>query len=502
MFSLNKTVVCLEFSKNSVFCALAQIAGRKVDIIAIDSIQIDSGILEEGIIYDTPHLQHVVKNLVTSVSKTHNEIDAAWVSIPDNKVLITKFEVEKDKKGIDEDEIHKAIEEKFNYSASKLYLINRPIHELNKKVFFLSNAVRIDNLEPFLQLFDPLNIPVEAVFPTFQCLFEETKDQFSVPTLVLYPNKKGFKFFVADTNGVYLESVWGHNVIEFNENFDKAIKEVIQYTKQSKEVALGIKKIAIIETTDFHHEVLQEYLQKIGIEWSWIASGGSSDDEFDPISIMVLKGLIKACMAKTFNKGFLEPQITHLENANNFAAPASKAPALITPLQTNTHEDLEAPAYTTTTSKNTVIRDSSDEVNRWSLKSIIATVLIGLTLLGLMFYIGAKLANTTSRQTNNTNNQQLVATPTPEIIATATSTPSPSPTPSVKPLTKQEVKVQVFNGNNVAGEAARVNGILNSKGFQTLTPANTTPVGSTTVVYKNAGAKDLAEEIVKLLEPS
>ena len=48
MFTLNKTVVCLEFSKTSVFCAVAQVAGRKVNIVSIDAIPLENGIIEEG----------------------------------------------------------------------------------------------------------------------------------------------------------------------------------------------------------------------------------------------------------------------------------------------------------------------------------------------------------------------------------------------------------------------------------------------------------------------
>ena len=250
MFSTTKTIACLEFSKTAVFCALAQITGRKVDILAIDEINVETGILEEGIVYDIPHLQKIVKNLITSVSRNQSKIDCAWIAIPDNKVKIVSFDVIKEKKGVSDYELHRIIEEKFNYTASKLYLINRPIHDINQHVFYLTNGIRVDHLDPFLSLLEPLQIPVEAVFPTFQCLFEDLKDQFTVPTLLLYPYGKGYKFFLADSNGVHLDSVWGHNVIEFNENLDKAIEEIKSFAKQSKDIAMGVKKVMAIESSN------------------------------------------------------------------------------------------------------------------------------------------------------------------------------------------------------------------------------------------------------------
>lgn len=512
MFSMNKTVVCVEFSKTSVFCALAQISGRKVDIIAIDHIQIDSGILEEGVIYDAPHLQQIVKNLITSVSKTHNKIDSAWIAIPDNKVLITKFEVEKDKKGVKEDDLHKAIEEKFNYSASKLHLINRPIHELNRKIFFLSNAIRIDNLDPYLDLFEPLNIPVDAVFPTFQCLFEDLKEHFSVPSLLLFPTTKGFKFFLADSDGVHLESVWGHNVIEFNENFDKAINEIIQYAKSSKEVALGVKNILVIESQLFDSEIVQKYLQRTGIPSKWIPSSSQEEGGFDPVSVIVLKGLIKACMNNEFNQGFLEPQLAHEYEYTAPIATVTKTSENTSPLSSNISYNS---GFSTPTTKNTVVKNSNELDSNWNPKVIAASVMLGLAIIGLLTYGGLKVSDRISKKTNSSTSDNTVQvtpttsnvtiTPTPtKPAATATTAPTPSVTPVLADFTKEEVSVQVYNGNNTPGQAGFISQILQNNDFKTLPPQNAAQTGipSTTVSYKDQRSKKLAEEIVSLIEPN
>ncbi|MFW5719546.1 MAG: LytR C-terminal domain-containing protein [Candidatus Dojkabacteria bacterium] len=508
MFSLNKTVVCLEFSKTGVFCALAQINGRKVDIIAIDHLKIQSGILEEGIIYDQHHLQEVVKNLITSVSKTHNRIDGAWIAVPDNKVLITKFEVEKNRKEIDERDLHKAIEEKFNFSASKLHLINRQIHEINRKAFFLSNAIRTDHLHPFLQIFNALNIPVDSVFPTFQCIYEELKPQFTGPTLLLSPFEKGFKFFLADSHGVHLESVWGHNVIEFNENFDKAIEEVVQYARQSKEVALGIKNILVIHNNLFDPDRIQSYLQRTGVPFNWVPVGSENESEFDPVAVIILKGLIKSAMSSVASKGFLEPQPIH--ELERRPLTETLKPNFPQPENTNQESSFAMPF-----TKNTVVKDASQTEKRWNVKVIAVTVILAVALVLLLSYTGLQV----SRRISQGNEEVAIGeetTPTPEETPTDTITPTPtqtpepttsptpSPSPTQTPFTKDEVEVLVLNGNNVTGAASRVNALLIREGFTTKTPGNNDVrnIQSTTVYYKDPRAQELAEEITTILEPT
>jgi hypothetical protein len=507
MFSFNKTVVCLEFSKTSVFCALAQISGRKVDIIAVDSIEIDSGILEQGVIYDSPHLEQIVKNLITSVSKTYSKIDAAWIAVPDNKVLITKFDVSKDKKGIREDDLHKAIEEKFNYSASKLLLINRQIHELNSKAFFLCDAIRLEHINPFIKLFDSLSIPVESVFPTFQCIYEDLKGQFTVPTLLLYPSEKGFKFFLADSDGVHLESVWGHNVIELNENFDKAVYEIVKYAQQSKEVALGVKNISVIESSKYDAELVQSYLQKTRINFNWIPATGYEESGFNPVNILILKGLLKAAMSSDLNKGFLEPQlINESSDFKSNTAPVSNIRSL--PFGSPSQQPTQSygNTYTTPLTKNTIIKNEEQMDSRWNFKVILATLLLGAAIIGLLVYGGFQI----SKRINKDGNEEVAVTtptPTPPVIITTTPTieitPSetPTPTPTLVALTKNDVQVQVSNGNNTAGEASTVSGILTSNGFKTKKANNYSrrDVPSTSVTYKDQRAKALAEEIAQLI---
>lgn len=508
MFTQNKTVICIEFTKSSVFCALANISGKKVDIISIDSIKIESGVLEEGIIYDVSHLQQVVKNLVTTVSKGQSKIDAAWVSIPDNKILITKYDVAKEGKDLDQGLLHKAIEEQFNYSASRLYLINRQIQELNNRVFFLSNAIRVDNLEPYLEVFDVLNIPVEGIFPTFQCIFEELKTKFSTPTLLLYPFERGFKFFLADSNGVHLESVWGHNVIEFNENFDKAIEEIVQYARQSKDVALNVKNIVVIESSTFNSEVIQEYLNKTGINYSWV-QGSEGDGDADSVAIIVLKGLIKSSMANSFAKGFLEPQPI-LEYDQN--SPAHEH--MVSKNIEMAHDNERGRGYITPFSDRTVVKDIDALEKRWNFKVIIATFLFCALIIGGFAWAGitlSKIINKDNGNTGETEGQNVankiptpISSPGPTMTPEASPTPTLTPTPDIIPVAKDQVQVLVLNGNDVAGEAGRISGILRNSGFITKTPGNnpTRGVETTTITYRDPGAKALAEEIKTLIEPS
>ena len=524
MFNQTKNIVCIEFSKNGVLCALAQISGRKVDILSVDQINIESGILEEGIVYDVPHLQQIVKNLITSVSRNQNRIDAAWIAVPDNKIKTIKFEVNKDKKGIDEYELHRIVEEKFNHAATKLHLINKPIHELNNKVFFLTNAIRTEHLLPFLEIFEPLSINVEAVFPTFSCIFEELKDLISVPTLVLYPQGKSYKFLIADNNGVHLESVYGHNVIENNEHLDKAVNEVIEFAKQSKEVAIGVKKVMAVESSDIDSESLQIHMRRAGLDFAWIPNTGGGNT--NPVSIIVLKGLIKSAMSGKMSHGFLEEQITHTEEVPTAAYFATaKAPGQggmrLSPesMGNNRNERYQPNAYVTTPSRNTIFKNSSNVLEeRWNIKVISVSVILAVALIGTIVYAGWMIAQ---RVTQNTSQAGKI-TPTPTSTAfvptststpepTATATPSATPTqeasatPTATPsVSKTDVFVLVLNGNNVSGQAKEMATKLKASGFKTREPGNNPQKGiaTTTVYYKNAGYKALADEAAKVLEPN
>jgi hypothetical protein len=312
---------------------------------------------------------------------------------------------------------------------------------------------------------------------------------------------------LADQNGVHLESVWGHNVIEFNENFDKAIDEIVQYAKQSKETAIGVKRIMVLESERFDADMLQAYLQRTGIDFSWIPNSGQDDDSFDPVSITILKGLIKAAMAPDFNRGFLEPQLTHLDDVK----PATNTfkPVTATEPQTNHFPSPYAP-YATPTTKNTVVKSSANMENNWNWKIIASSILLAVGLIGLLGYIGMRISDNVAQKANSTAQSPTVTvTPSP----TTTSAPSPTPTTETPAATtptpttlpdfkKNEVWVLVLNGNNVAGEAKTIAGILQGNGFTTRAPGNnpTRNIQTTTVSYKDPRSQKLAEEVVKLIE--
>ncbi|BDQ05100.1 MAG: hypothetical protein KatS3mg084_0618 [Candidatus Dojkabacteria bacterium] len=511
MFSTPRIIACLQFTRTRVFCALSKITGRRVDILAFDEISVESGILEEGIIYDIEHLQKIVKNLITSVSRNQSKIDAAWFAIPDNKIKITNFDIIKEKNHTNEYELQKIIEDKFNSPISKLYLINRPIHDLNQRVFYLANAIRTEHLDPFLKLLEPLEIPITAIFPTFQCIWEELRDQFVAPTLLLYPSGKSYKFFIADQNGVYLDSIWGHNLIEPDSNLDKAILEIVEFAKKSRDIALGVKKVLVLESPNHDSENLQMYLRRTGLDFAWIPSDAPVVPEHDYISLIVLKGLIKCSMRTDFNKGFLQTRIIEQQQS---------APGVLSQiknksqLENSMHSSTFANTLTTMSNRYTQYKNLSMMENRWNLKTTFISILLSIVLLGSIAYAGWRIAERVAQRSESNGNQlPIISSTTPttnvSITATQTNTPTPTPTQTVTPtatptpmFTKSDVKVLVLNGNNRPGEASLVTGILQSNGFITKAPDNAQErnVPTTTVSFKDQRSKNLAEEIVKLIE--
>lgn len=523
MFTASRNIICVQFSKTSVFCALAVITGKKVDIVSIDSIDFEDGILVEGIVYDKPHLEEITKNLVRSVLKNHSTVDAVWISVPDSKVLISKFDVSKTKRGIDDNSLNRAIEEKLNFSSSNFYLINKPIHELNQKVFFLSYAIRKDHMNPFLEIFDSIGLKIESAFPTFQCIYQNLGDYIKSPTLVLFPNEYGYKFFLADANGVHLESVWGHNIIELNENFDKAINEIIQYAKQTKEIALGVKRILIVESNHINDDTVQNYLTRLGVEYVWIPSGVDPGSEFQETAILTLKGLIQNSMSASLKGGFLD----------GFEHNTDQDPEQIEPSYSSKSQNLlknhssvteSTPSYITPVTKGTVEKDSKSLQNKWNVKVLVTTVFLILIVLGGLVYLGVRL---TSDNTSNEEPSQTATvtpspstSPTPTVEATpeptaeasptlteasttpTTTSPSVSPTPSSIP--KSEFTVKVFNANNRSGEAARITGILRNEEYTLDTPENfsTRDIPSTSIEYNDPKLIKHAQTIAEILTES
>lgn len=500
MFGNTKNVVCIEFSKNYIFCALAVVTGKKVDIVSIDEMPLESGIIEDGIVYDQPHLEQIVKNLLTSVSKNHKNIDSAWIAIPDNKVRIVKFDLPQAGKEVDEYELSRAIEEKLNYPAAKLHLINNKTHELNGRAFYLTYAIRLEHLQPFIDILSPLGIKVESIFPTFCAIYQEHKKKFDVPTLLLHPYGNGFKFFVADQYGVYLESVFGHNVIELNQNFDKAVEEIIRYSRQSKEVTLDVKKILAIEASNTDTEQLQILLRKTGVDFSWIPL--EADGEVDPVSLSILKGLIINAMSDN-SHGFLGPQVSAI---NSEAVEYSKTPFL----RESANETLPYSAYQT---RNTVYKNSESLEPRINVKTIIATIVLAIALIGTLVFAGSRVAE----RLNSDKQASSTPTPTPTIPQAPTSinTPTPTITPTDQPsgtpspttvpnLTKTDIRVRVLNANSVPNEARRISTVLKNNGFVTKDPGNNPVRGiaTTTITYKDQRAAKLAQEIVTLIEPN
>lgn len=546
MFGESKTVVCALFSKHKLVCALAVITGNKVDVIALDEIRLASDVIEEGIVYDLEYLSQVTKNLVASVSRSVKKIDAVWISIPDNKVKIANIQVPSIDGSPDQYELHKALEEKFQYTPSKLYLLSKPTHEINDYFFFLVYAIKPEHLTPYTRAFTSLNLKVESVFPTFENIYSELRNYFSMPTLLLYPYlKTGYKFLVADENGVYLDSIWGHNLIELNDNFDKAVEEIINFTLQNKEIALDVKKIFVIDSRKQDLEAIQIYLRRTRLDFAWIPSENYQHPGLDEVSLICLKGLLKNGAKARNPKGLLtENTVISEELDQNYlnkikGIAYSNTPSYsLTKNYNNTQSTYEASLR-----NNPSYRAYVPPKNN-TFKSTLISVILSIVLIILIGYTGWKITEKVIPMDENTQNENIISylirmyksqvegqkntvTPTPTITSNtndnATLTPTthlsispaytpapsptqqvanPSPTPTLVQLTKSEVKVQVLNGNNRTGEARLVTGILQSNGFITKAPDNAIEknIPTTSVKYKDKRAQQVSEEIVKLIE--
>lgn len=518
MFNETKFIVCIYFSKYKVFSSLAQITGNKVDISAFEEMKINNGIIEEGIVYDSEYLNQITKNLITSVSKTVKRIDAAWIAIPDNKIKIANIQVPQINNQIDDYEMEKLLEDKLQIPPSKLFLLNKPIHDINDNVFFLTYGIKPEHIIPYIETVKDIDIQVESVFPSFECIYTELKNYFTTATLFLYPYHTGYKFFIADENGVYMNSIWGHSIIELDNNFNKAIDEIISFASRSKDVALDIKKILIIENNTSNIELLQSFLSKIKLEIGWIHTENYKHYLIDEISLIILKGLLKNGARSNNPKGLLTKQpkkdeeIDHKRLHNIVNKNINNHQFISTPKEEKTLHDNHQKIYKLSETYNI------KKIDGHKIKSSLISFTLTIILIASILYAGWKITDKllqedkvynqnktsvnelqptptlilTPTQTDNNNNQTLSNTPT--------QTPSPTPTPL--PFTKNEIRVLVLNGNNRTGEAKLVTTILQTNGFLTKAPDNAPEknIPTTSVKYKDKRALDLSNEIVKLIE--
>ena len=510
MFVEQKTIVCLQFSKYKVLGSLAHISGSKVNIIDIDEITLGQGVVEEGIVYDSEYLERVIKNLVTSVTKKVKKVDSAWISIPDYKVRILNIHVPKlggDR--LDYYQMHKVVEEKLQYKPSKLYLYSKPIHDINNYMFMITYAIKQEHVAPYQESFSSINIPLESIFPTFDCIYMELKSYFVVPTLLLYPYYGGYKFLVADEYGVHLDSIWGHNIIEINEDLDKAIQEIVLFTQQSKDIALNIKKILVVESKEQNSDLVQICLAKTRLEYGWIPSNLYESSALKPMELITLKGLLKNGAKSTNPKGFLSPNPIQNDDLDAKYITNTVTKSSNRDFSQNKHFNPQEKAITEQ-GRHKVSYSNPGVFSRNKLAPTIVPIVLTLLLMSSIGYAGWRIANKVLQSENVATNDEIKTT---DIISnvgisTVTDTPTPTlaPTTEVTPtetfFNKAEVKVLVLNGNNVVGEARLITSILQTNGFITKNPGNypQNNVPTTSVKYKDKKSKVVAEEIVRLIE--
>lgn len=89
----------------------------------------------------------------------------------------------------------------------------------------------------------------------------------------------------------------------------------------------------------------------------------------------------------------------------------------------------------------------------------------------------------------------------PETEAAVPPPSEPTPTPTVKPLAKEEVKIQILNGSGVRGEAAKISGLLQKIGFADIKTGNYSgqKISSTSAQFSSKVPSGLRQEITSQL---
>lgn len=96
-------------------------------------------------------------------------------------------------------------------------------------------------------------------------------------------------------------------------------------------------------------------------------------------------------------------------------------------------------------------------------------------------------------------NEVVTPTPTPA-PAIIEQEPTPSPTPPA--IDKSKIRIEVFNGTGIAGEAAVLKGRLVPLGYSQITTANATTQNNTTteIAFAASVPQELRTELISLLD--
>lgn len=154
----------------------------------------------------------------------------------------------------------------------------------------------------------------------------------------------------------------------------------------------------------------------------------------------------------------------------------------------STHQPQTSPSFSSP--QSTIFPSYADNPKKPSpAKTVLPIAISVLLLLGALYFA--------NKQLGIVDMGSLGAKPTPTAEPTATPAAKPTDVPATK---KADVKIDVFNGSGVTGQANKIKAALVAAGFSGITVGNADDTEKTTIQYGAGISQDIVDEISKALK--
>lgn len=419
-------------------------------------------------------IHKTLRDISNNNSDLPKDLFAVW---PEFKTLTTVLE---NTQGLSDDDIAKAVKEKYSLTSQDILTVNKSINDQRSQVTVFPTETR----DLYLKYSQELKMNFLGFAPVVLGMQNFSREENAL--LALKTSNQYILCAVIDGGVYYTETVNSPEPIEFITRLSKAI----DFIQSKKDNAVSVKKVILIGFPKSPEIKLPAKISVIRKPLTVRNLTGESKAVYLD-SVLSARLVVKDLPQENVNKSNNE------EDQDTSSSQQSSAQQLLEAKDKTAMSE----EYTTENENEDTLRrlnDSRDyryydeETTSW--KAWLVGVIIILVVLFLVVGVLARagyLPFNVPFFSPETSSQNVVIspTPTPQPIVQATPTPiESSPSANVK---KDEFTVQVQNGSGKAGAAGVVTKALDDDGYDTVSATNApTEDYATTEIYNVGKASD------------
>lgn len=465
----NKGLVWIINDNSSSILNITFASNTKVDITDYHTQKVPEGVIQNGIVYDSPTVVDLLQKQIKKVTRGEEErghIDSLFLACPTDKIRTDYIYMEQFTPQRLTTQAIERIEESFQSPITRLRFFCQK-EGTNAYIF---HAIRHDILQPFIQVATKLNLKTPVILPISNAIAQAISHTTTSPTVIIYYHGE-IRAVVANQNRIWIHKPWTIESISV-ENIREAVNEIRKETHD----LMGItpNRVMIIESNELSGDMVEEQLKGLDIELAFFQPKGSA--YIEPIDLLITKGLLTTYL---------------LDNEVGFAA---------------THHQ---------EGKVDKLPDIIKEVNK---KKDFKVAFLSTILATLMFITGISLAwefylknkinpeqeypETTNQQTNSPQQEDKIKGVS-DVEITLPEAPQEKPKEQKPQYKKQDLSLTILNGNGRTGEAKRIAKMLQDNGFTIEKTDNADRYNyPSTTIFSSSEVLSYAEEIKSILQQS